>query len=102
MEEKHTTDIKYDRSLSNTHIQLIALGGTIGTGLFLGVGDSIHLAGPSVILIYLIVGCFMFLLMRALGELILSDLTKHTYIDFIEKYLGKNVGFITGYLYCLV
>lgn len=41
----------------------------------------------------------MFLLMRALGELILSDLTKHTYIDFIEKYLGKNVGFITGYLY---
>ncbi|MGO2722578.1 MAG: amino acid permease [Lactobacillus sp.] len=101
MEEKHTTDIKYDRSLSNTHIQLIALGGTIGTGLFLGVGDSIHLAGPSVILIYLIVGCFMFLLMRALGELILSDLTKHTYIDFIEKYLGKNVGFITGYLYWL-
>lgn len=93
------TDSGYKRTLSNAHIQLIALGGTIGTGLFLGVGDSIHLAGPSVILIYIIVGIFLFLLMRALGELIMSDLSKHTYIDFIEKYLGKNIGFITGYLY---
>ena len=89
----------YKRTLSNAHIQLIALGGTIGTGLFLGVGDSIHRAGPSVILIYIIVGLFLFMLMRALGELIMSDLNKHTYIDFIEKYLGLNIGFITGYLY---
>lgn len=93
------TNSGYKRTLSNAHIQLIALGGTIGTGLFLGVGDSIHRAGPSVILIYVIVGIFLFLLMRALGELIMSDLSKHTYIDFIEKYLGKNIGFITGYLY---
>lgn len=95
------TDISngYKRSLSNSHIQLIALGGAIGTGLFLGVGDSIHRAGPSVLLIYVIVGIFLFLLMRALGELILSDLSKHTYIEFIEKYLGKDLGFITGYLY---
>lgn len=93
------TNSGYKRTLSNAHIQLIALGGTIGTGLFLGVGDSIHRAGPSVILIYIIVGIFLFLLMRALGELIMSDLSKHTYIDFIEKYLGKNIGFITGYLY---
>ena len=87
------------RSLSNTHIQLIALGGTIGTGLFLGVGNSIHLAGPSVILIYGLVGFFLFLLMRALGELILSDLHKNTYIDFISEYLGKSVGSVSGYLY---
>lgn len=93
------TNAGYKRTLSNAHIQLIALGGTIGTGLFLGVGDSIHRAGPSVILIYIIVGIFLFFLMRALGELIMSDLSKHTYIDFIEKYLGKNIGFITGYLY---
>ena len=87
------------RTLSNTHIQLIALGGTIGTGLFLGVGNSINLAGPSVILIYGLVGMFLFLLMRALGELILSDLHKNTYIDFITEYLGKNVGTVAGYLY---
>lgn len=87
------------RSLSNTHIQLIALGGTIGTGLFLGVGNSIHLAGPSVILIYGLVGLVLFLLMRALGEMILSDLHKNTYIDFITEYLGKSVGTVSGYLY---
>lgn len=100
-EKESQTDAGFKRSLSNAHIQLIALGGTIGTGLFLGVGDSIHRAGPSVILIYIIVGIFLFLLMRALGELIMSDLTKHTYIDFIAKYLGKDIGFITGYLYWL-
>ncbi|WEV39568.1 amino acid permease [Lactobacillus sp. ESL0681] len=91
----------YERTLTNAHIQLIALGGTIGTGLFLGVGNSIQAAGPSVILIYIIVGIFLFLLMRALGELIVSDLSKHTYIDFIEKYLGNDIGHITGYLYWL-
>lgn len=48
-EKKTKTDSGYKRTLSNAHIQLIALGGTIGTGLFLGVGDSIHRAGPSVI-----------------------------------------------------
>lgn len=99
--ESKETNSGFKRSLSNSHIQLIALGGTIGTGLFLGVGDSIHKAGPSVILIYLIVGIFLFFLMRALGELIMSDFTKHTYIDFIEKYLGKNIGFVTGYIYWL-
>lgn len=98
-EKKSQTNSGYKRTLSNIHIQLIALGGTIGTGLFLGVGDSIHRAGPSIILIYIIVGIFLLMLMRALGELIMSDLNKHTYIDFIEQYLGKNIGFITGYLY---
>lgn len=92
-------DISMKRSLTNTHIQLIALGGTIGTGLFLGVGNSIRLAGPAVILIYTLVGFFLFLLMRALGELILSDLNKNTYIDFITQYLGKVIGTVTGYLY---
>lgn len=92
-------DISMKRSLTNTHIQLIALGGTIGTGLFLGVGNSIELAGPAVILIYTLVGFFLFLLMRALGELILSDLNKNTYIDFITQYLGKVIGTVTGYLY---
>lgn len=100
MEEKKTQNT-YKRTLTNAHIQLIALGGTIGTGLFLGVGNSIQKAGPAVILIYIIVGLFLFILMRALGELILSDLKKHTYIEFIEKHLGKDIGKVTGYLYWL-
>lgn len=102
MEKKQdSSNTGYKRSLTNAHIQLIALGGTIGTGLFLGVGDSIQKAGPAVILIYIIVGLFLFILMRALGELILSDLNKHTYIEFIEKYLGVDIGKVTGYLYWL-
>lgn len=103
MEEKKQTSEQttYKRSLTNAHIQLIALGGTIGTGLFLGVGNSIQKTGPSVILIYIIVGLMLFILMRALGELIISDLKKHTYIEFIEKYLGASIGKVTGYLYWL-
>ena len=47
---------KLQRELSNRHIQLIAIGGAIGTGLFLGSGESVHLAGPSILLTYVIVG----------------------------------------------
>ncbi len=59
------------RDLKNRHVQLIAIGGTIGTGLFLGAGKAIELAGPSIILAYLIVGIALFFVMRALGELII-------------------------------
>lgn len=52
----------------NRHVQFIAIGGTIGTGLFLGSGKSIALTGPSIILVYIGVGLIMFLLMRAIGE----------------------------------
>ena len=87
------------RGLKNRHVQLIALGGTIGTGLFLGSGKSIHLAGPSIVLAYLLTGIICFLLMRAMGELLLSDLKTHSFIDFIAKYLGEEVGFVTGWTY---
>lgn len=62
------------RSLSNRHLQLIAIGGAIGTGLFMGSGKTIALAGPSILLVYLIIGSALFFVMRALGELLLSDL----------------------------
>ena len=65
---------KLQRELSNRHIQLIAIGGAIGTGLFLGAGESIHLAGPSILLTYIIVGFVLFMFMRAMGEILLSNL----------------------------
>ena len=58
------------RELKNRHVQLIAIGGTIGTGLFLGSGKAIALAGPSIILAYLIVGIALFFVMRSIGELL--------------------------------
>ena len=87
------------RHLKSRHVQLIAIGGTIGTGLFLGSGQSIHSAGPSILFAYLITGGICFLLMRALGELLMSDVDSHTFIDFITKYLGKDAGWVTGWTY---
>ncbi|CAJ1228653.1 amino acid permease [Lactiplantibacillus xiangfangensis] len=90
---------KLSRGLKSRHVQLIAIGGTIGTGLFLGAGQSIHLAGPSILIAYLVTGLVCFLLMRALGELLLSDLSTHSYIDFIKQYLGERTGFVAGWTY---
>lgn len=87
------------RSLKSRHIQMIAIGGAIGTGLFLGSSSAIHLSGPSIILSYLIVGGFCFLLMRAIGELLLSDQTKHSFLDFVKEYLGDRFEFVTGWTY---
>ncbi len=87
------------RGLKSRHVQLIAIGGTIGTGLFLGSGQTIQLAGPSIILGYLLVGIACFLLMRALGELLLSNLGYRSFVDFVSEYLGDRVGFVIGWTY---
>ncbi len=87
------------RSLKSRHVMMIAIGGAIGTGLFLGSGTAIRNAGPSVILSYLIFGIFVFFMMRALGELLMSDLSKHSFIDFIKEYLGNKTSFVIGWMY---
>jgi D-serine/D-alanine/glycine transporter len=87
------------RDLSNRHVQLIAIGGTIGTGLFLGSGKAIQLAGPSIILAYLIVGIAVFFVMRALGELLLSKAGYQSITDIAEDYLGPRLAFVTGWTY---
>jgi len=97
--ENSQSSEQLSRGLKSRHVQLIAIGGTIGTGLFLGAGQSIHLAGPSILIAYLVTGLVCFLLMRALGELLLSDLHTHSYIDFIKRYLGDKTGFVAGWTY---
>lgn len=94
---------KYElsRALKNRHIQMIAIGGAIGTGLFLGSGTAISEAGPSIIVSYLLTGIICFFLMRSIGELLLSDVSKHSFIEFIGKYLGNKWEFISGWTYCL-
>jgi D-serine/D-alanine/glycine transporter len=87
------------RGLKNRHVQLIAIGGAIGTGLFLGAGKSIHLAGPSILFAYLITGVICFLIMRALGELLLTNLNYNSFVDFVQDYLGNMAAFITGWTY---
>ncbi|MGG4439941.1 amino acid permease [Brevibacillus fortis] len=92
-------DQKLERGLKNRHVQLIAIGGAIGTGLFLGAGKSIHLAGPSILFAYLITGIICFLIMRSLGELLLSNLNYHSFVDFVKEYLGNMAAFVTGWTY---
>lgn len=89
------------RNLSNRHIQLIAIGGCIGTGLFLGSGSTIQLAGPSIIFIYMLIGVIVFLVMRALGELLLSNLNYKSFVDFVSELLGPCAGFLLGWSYWL-
>lgn len=89
------------RELTKRHVQMIALGGTIGTGLFLGASNSIMKTGPSILLVYLVLGVIFFLMMRGIGEMMYHDPDKHTFISFIGKYLGKTVGYFAGWTYWL-
>ncbi|MEF9965488.1 MAG: D-serine/D-alanine/glycine transporter [Comamonas sp.] len=95
--EPGTDDLQ--RNLSNRHIQLIAIGGAIGTGLFMGSGKTISLAGPSIVLVYAIIGIMLFFVMRAMGELLLSNLQYKSFIDFSDDLLGPWAGFFTGWTY---
>ncbi len=92
---------KLQRELSNRHIQLIAIGGAIGTGLFLGAGESIHLAGPSILLTYIIVGFVLFMFMRAMGEILLSNLGFKSFGDIAHHHIGPMAGFMVGWTYWL-
>ena len=89
------------RDLKNRHVQLIAIGGTIGTGLFLGSGKAIQLAGPSIIFAYLIVGIALFFVMRALGELLLSNAGYQSFTDFADG-LYWTVGRVCDWMDVLV
>lgn len=105
MSEKYShsssEDGELQRSLSNRHLQLIAIGGAIGTGLFMGSGKTISLAGPSILVIYMIIGFMVFLVMRALGELLLSNLQYKSFIDFATDLIGPWAGYFVGWTYWL-
>ncbi|WP_249228925.1 amino acid permease [Brenneria tiliae] len=94
-------DESLHRGLSNRHIQLISIGGAIGTGLFMGAGKTISMSGTSIIFTYAIIGFFLFLVMRAMGELLLSNLKFKSFADFASAYLGPWAGFFIGWSYWL-
>lgn len=87
------------RGLGNRHIQLIAIGGTIGTGLFMGSGKTISVAGPSVIFVYMLIGFFLYFVLRAMGELLLSNLEYKSFADFAGDILGPWAAYFTGWTY---
>lgn len=87
------------RGLKNRHIQLVALGGAIGTGLFLGVSQSIQLAGPSALLGYALGGVVAFLIMRQLGEMVVEEPVAGSFSHFAHRYWGDFAGFLSGWNY---
>jgi len=91
--------IALSRNLKNRHIQLIALGGTIGVGLFLGSGKAIHSAGPGLLLGYALGGLAIFFIMRALGELMAYRPVAGSFASYASEFVGPFAGFATGWSY---
>ncbi|MDX3905720.1 MAG: amino acid permease [Pigmentiphaga sp.] len=96
---KNSSSKSLSRGLKNRHIQLIALGGAIGTGLFLGVAKTIQLAGPSVLLGYAVAGVIAFLIMRQLGEMVVEEPVAGSFSHFAYRYWGGFAGFLSGWNY---
>lgn len=93
------TEETLQRGLKNRHIQLIALGGAIGTGLFLGIAQTIKMAGPSVLLGYAVAGIIAFFIMRQLGEMVVDEPVAGSFSHFANKYCGSFAGFMSGWNY---
>ncbi|ERK16117.1 MAG: amino acid permease [Pantoea sp.] len=95
----HQSESQLHRGLKNRHIQLIALGGAIGTGLFLGIAQTIKMAGPSVLLGYAIAGVIAFFIMRQLGEMVVHEPVAGSFSHFANQYWGNFAGFVAGWNY---
>ncbi len=94
-------DSGYHKSMGRRHIQMIAIGGSIGTGLFLGTGARLQMAGPALALVYLICGVFSFFILRALGELVLHRPTSGSFVSYAREFLGEKASYVAGWMYFL-
>jgi L-asparagine permease len=93
--------VGYKQTLSRRHVQMIAIGGAIGTGLFLGSASRLHSTGPALLLSYAFVGLIAYLLMRALGELVLHRPTSGAFVSYMREFYGEKWAYVTGWMYWL-
>src|SRR6476646_73794 len=89
----------YHKGLKPRQIQMIAIGGAIGTGLFLGAGGRLNAAGPSLVIAYAVCGFFAFLILRALGELVLHRPSSGSFVSYAREFYGEKGAFISGWFY---
>jgi L-asparagine permease len=94
-------DEGYAKSLSNRQVKMIAIGGAIGVGLFLGAGGRLASSGPGLVLSYAVCGVAAFFVMRALGELVLHRPTAGSFVSYAREFIGPWAGFASGWLYWL-
>ncbi|MFW0788357.1 amino acid permease [Gordonia sp. CPCC 205333] len=92
-------DEGYHKSLKPRQIQMIAIGGAIGTGLFMGAGSRLHDAGPGLFIVYAVCGLFVFFILRALGELVLHRPSSGSFVSYAREFFGEKTAFVTGWLY---
>jgi GABA permease len=85
--------------LKRRHVTMIALGGVIGAGLFVGSGAVINQTGPAAVLSYLLAGILVVLVMRMLGEMAVANPSTGSFADYARFSLGNWAGFTTGWLY---
>ncbi|MEU7140227.1 amino acid permease [Nocardia sp. NPDC046473] len=94
-------DEGYHKSLKPRQLQMIAIGGAIGTGLFLGAGGRLANAGPGLFLVYGVCGFFAFLILRALGELVLHRPSSGSFVSYAREFFGEKAAFVAGWMYFL-
>ena len=94
-------DEGYRKSLKARHINMIAIGGAIGTGLFLGAGGRLAQAGPSLAIAYAVCGLFAFFVVRALGELILYRPSSGAFVSYAREFIGEKGAYTAGWMYFL-
>lgn len=92
----------YSKNLKKRHVQMMALGGAIGTGLFLGAGARLQIAGPSLAVVYLVCGIFAFFILRALGELVMHRPSCGSFVSYTREFMGEGASFVAGWMYFLV
>ncbi|GGP49652.1 MULTISPECIES: amino acid permease [Streptomyces] len=94
-------DAGYSKDLKSRHINMIAIGGAIGTGLFLGAGGRMAGAGPSLAIAYAVCGVFAFFVVRALGELVLYRPSSGAFVSYAREFMGEKGAYTAGWLYFL-
>lgn len=99
--EVQAEDEGYHKGLKSRQIQMIAIGGAIGTGLFMGSGGRLASAAPSLVLSYAICGLFAFIILRALGELVLHRPSSGSFVSYAREFFGEKAAFVTGWMYWL-
>ncbi|WP_431676458.1 amino acid permease [Kitasatospora sp. KL5] len=94
-------DAGYRKDLKSRHVNMIAIGGAIGTGLFLGAGGRMANAGPSLFIAYAVCGVFAFFVVRALGELVLYRPSSGAFVSYAREFMGEKGAYTAGWLYFL-
>ena len=94
-------DEGYAKSLAPRHVGMIAIGGAIGTGLLLGAGGKLLVAGPALALSYAIAGVFAYLVVRALGELTLHRPSSGSFVSYAREFMGERGAYVAGWMYVL-